>query len=108
MGERVGLGGLDTISGDFAALPWSPPVPPCLRRMSSQNRDLIDRLQTSASWTTPVSISYICLVSAADICPVSAADICPVSIADICPVSTEDITAAGRKLSRLLLRQDTH
>ena len=88
---RVRLGVLDTISGDSAGLPRSPPVSPGLRRMSSKNRDLIDRLQTSASWTTPVSISYICLVSTADICPVSAADICPVPTADICPVSTEDI-----------------
>ena len=77
--------------GCLTPYPGTPPVSAGLRRMSSKNRDLIDRLQTSASWTTPVSISYICLVSTADICPVSAADICPVSTADICPVSTEDI-----------------
>ena len=77
--------------GCLTPYPGTPPVSPGLRRMNSKNRDLIDRLQTSASWTTPEEIVYICLVSTADICPVSAADICPVSTADICPVSTEDI-----------------
>ena len=101
-----------------AGLPRSAPVCPGLPRLNSKNRDLIDRLQTSASWTTteemsyqigqmsavetrqmstiatglcPVLILYICLVSTADICPVAAADICPVSTADICPVTAEDI-----------------
>ena len=36
----------------------SAPVSPGLRRMSSKNRDLIDRLQTSASWTTMEEMSY--------------------------------------------------
>ena len=48
---------LDTISGDCAGLPRSAPVCAGLRRMSSKNRDLIDRLQTSASWTTPEEMS---------------------------------------------------
>ena len=42
--------------------PGTPPVSAGLRRMNSKNRDLINRLQPSASWTTLVSISYICLV----------------------------------------------
>ena len=53
------MGVLDTISGDSPGLRRSPPVSPGLRRMSSKNRDLIDRLQTSASWTTLEEMSSV-------------------------------------------------
>ena len=49
------MGVLDTISG----LRRSPPVSPGLRRMSSKKRDLSDRLQTSASWTTLEQMSSV-------------------------------------------------
>ena len=72
--------------------PGTPRVSAGLRRMSSPNRDLIDRLQTSASRTTPLSISYIC--------PVSIEHVYPVSTEDIYPVSTKNITADRCKMLR--------
>ena len=56
---RVRLGVLDTISGDSPGLRRSAPVSPGLRRMNSKNGGLIDRLQTSAFWTTLSEMSSV-------------------------------------------------
>ena len=48
-----------SVWGCLTPYPRSPSFCAGLRRMSSKNRDLIGRLQTSASWTTPEEMSSV-------------------------------------------------